>query len=420
MQSDDNVTVMFIGDTGSGKSALGNMFLKQMKFEESEKPAPCTLIPTYHSTTIDGRVRGVIDTEGFDDGEHITEEQIHKLAQVMKHFDGGINAIGVVIQASIMRFTSSVKDVIKFIYDAFGKQILTRLCIVFTFCDADFPDRDTKAKYYRPTVTNYLKKISGEDNIPDIPLFYVNCRKPDEEFVVEEMTRFYGWASVKTKIKSQDFKEVPLGYSVEDEEEVGVSLGCEQDGENTVEKFIDRKRKKVTPNNGDPARYTEWTTTKEYTQVVVQVLTEDEKNKHHSYEYENGNKYEVLVDMQRKVSINNKTGEKKEGPWYEVNRQRRLVSKTTVSEDVVEAKECIPCDGGYKMVTFKKKRQIKVDPDGNVSYGEYSEVPDSRQESMIKTEPQIIREERSDDDDDGLNKVLQVIGSVAGIFKMFL
>lgn len=391
MEAQDNdVTVMFIGDTGSGKSSVGNLFLGEKVFEESQKPQPCTLTPTYHTSIVAGVKRIVIDTEGFDDGRHITEEQIHNLAQMLKHYQGGINSIGIVIQAQVMRFTQGVKDVIKFVYDALGKQVITHLCVMFTFCSTKFPNRDIKKNEYRKILEEYIKEISGIEEVPNIPMYFVNCAKPNKEFVKNEMTQFFGWSSSRSKIKPSDFEEVPLGYKVEDEEEKDVSLGCFKDGLNTIERFVDRKRKKITPNNGDQPRFTDWETTREYTKTVTEVKIEERNNQHHSFVTENGKKYEILVDEQRTVTLDYKTGKKTEGPWGEVNRSKRLIAQSSSHEEEVEDKAYMPCEGGYKLVTYKKKRQIRTDPDGNVSYGEWTEVYGSRNEQKVNVEPRVV------------------------------
>lgn len=62
------VVLMVIGDTGTGKSSFGNLYLGRPAFKESDSPAPVTLESTSASSVVDGITRTVIDTEGLSDG----------------------------------------------------------------------------------------------------------------------------------------------------------------------------------------------------------------------------------------------------------------------------------------------------------------------------------------------------------------
>lgn len=386
---EEDVTVMFIGDTGSGKSSMGNMFLGKNVFEVSDNPNPCTFIPKCYREVVNGRGRKVIDTEGFNDGHHVSEDQIHRLAEMLKNCDEGINAVGVVIQGTECRFTKGVRDVIKFIYDAFGSQVLSHLCIIFTFCSATYPDRKQTNIDYKKTMSDYLAEISGLHDIPSVPIFYVNCAKPDQEFVKSEMTLFYGWASMNKQMRSHDFEEAQLGYRVEEEEDIGHSLGMFDDGDNTIEKFVDRKRMKLISNDGTQIHYRDWVNTKKYSKLVIQVLYESRKNQHHCFEYKDGKKYEIFIDQVRKITINHKTGQKTESPWGEVNRRCELVSESSTTEEIVDETQYEACDGGFMEITYKKKRSVNVDENGKPSFGEYVIVPGTRSEKKIDVAPRI-------------------------------
>lgn len=87
-----DTTVLLVGDTGTGKSSFGNLYLGEVVFIANDSPNPVTLeaIEKSKEVTIEtknGTKRGikrVIDTEGFVSGNSITSEQIRNLAKFLK------------------------------------------------------------------------------------------------------------------------------------------------------------------------------------------------------------------------------------------------------------------------------------------------------------------------------------------------
>ena len=77
--SRNEVTVLLIGDTGTGKSTFGNYYLQKNVFEESDSDEPVTTEPVAKSNVINGCTRWAIDTEGLNDGQSINAVQIQKL-----------------------------------------------------------------------------------------------------------------------------------------------------------------------------------------------------------------------------------------------------------------------------------------------------------------------------------------------------
>ncbi|EAY13537.1 hypothetical protein TVAG_343660 [Trichomonas vaginalis G3] len=392
MDVENNVCVMFIGDTGSGKSSLGNLYLKDTIFDTSQKPCACTLVPKQQTKLVNGMERIVIDTEGFDDGDHITEEQIQRLAQYLKSFPIGINAIGIVIQAQLLRLTKGVKDVVKFIYDAFGDVILSHLCVFWTFCSKEFPDRDIKEKEYKPMLEKYLQSISGAKTVPNIPFYYVNTQTPDVEFCVQSMTLFHGWAVSRQKFSSSEIKDATFGYSTEEEKEERVKVDTFTEGKITYEKYIDRARLKIIPNgNKNDFHYTDWETVKEYNEKIEEVTEETQNNVLSGYVNENGNKYEIRHDLVREVKFNFKTNERKEGNWSIKNENKILVGETKTHEELTEKSWIEITEGGYNQIAASFKRIVKINPDGDASFGEYEEIPGTRRVHFVKNEPVVIK-----------------------------
>jgi predicted GTPase len=91
------VTVVVIGTTGNQKSSFGNRYCRANVFPAEDSTTPVTRDPQARSSTIDGVVRQVIDTEGHADGNSISSVQIQKLAVFMRDWPDGVNGVAVVL-----------------------------------------------------------------------------------------------------------------------------------------------------------------------------------------------------------------------------------------------------------------------------------------------------------------------------------
>ncbi|EAY04840.1 hypothetical protein TVAG_226530 [Trichomonas vaginalis G3] len=392
MDDDNSVVVMLVGDPGSGKSSFGNLYLKKEAFETSQRPLPCTLIPNYESNVVDGMERTVIDTEGFDDGVHSVEEQIQRLAVMLRRYNIGISAIGVVIQAEQLRITQGVKNVIKFVYDAFGDVILSHLCIIFTHCTRRFPDRTIKNNSYKNAIIKYLTEISGKDTIQGLPIYYFNCMKPEKDFVAENLMHFHGWVASRQKFCSSEVRDADFGYTTQEEKEEGHSIGIVTEGNITYENFIDRMRVKYIPNNNsEKPSYSEWETTKEYRKKIKEVSEERVDNSFLCYSFEGDKKYEITIDKVRTITVDFETGQVEHGPWGEIARHKKVVDSTKEREETTTSSWVEVVKGGYNIVCAKFRRKIIITPDGNVNFGDEIEIPGTRVSQFIKNEVVVVK-----------------------------
>ncbi|KAA6402434.1 MAG: putative AIG1 family protein [Streblomastix strix] len=262
------VVLMVIGDTGTGKSSFGNLYLGRPAFKESDSPAPVTLESTSASSVVDGITRTVIDTEGLSDGQNSTAEQVQKLALFLRGWNEGVNAIGVCLNGQHDRFSQSVKDIIRFAYNAFGtKEALGHIFIVFTNCFAFLPNKPNctvKTTEYQQYVQNFLKEISGAPQVPEIPIFFVDTQDADGYETKQSMIQIHGFALERQPMDSRGFKAVPIHDKIDEQFQVGVFVDYEYEGDTRYKKLIDRKRQKITPYNGDDIRYSNWDIIKSY------------------------------------------------------------------------------------------------------------------------------------------------------------
>jgi hypothetical protein len=263
------ITCILIGDTGAGKSELGNRYLQDRVFQTSDSPDPVTLAPQVRSKSVNGMTRYVIDTEGHADGNSVSSTQIEKLAVFLRGWEHGVNGVGVVLNGQHDRFSQGVKDTLLWAYNTFAtKAALGHMCIIFTRCydGVPLPNLEKKQTEYRLRVQQFLEKISGSREVPVIPIFFVDSQNLTSPETEHNMVQFHGWLAGRSPLSTKQVKAMTLREKVEDQYESHVFSHYRYAGpENNKVRYAvyeDKKRKKITPYNGDPARYSEWQVTR--------------------------------------------------------------------------------------------------------------------------------------------------------------
>lgn len=124
----------------------------------------------------------------------------------------------------------------------------------------------------------------------------------------------------------------------------------------------------------------------------MEVHEENQNNVLVGYTHENGNKYEIRHNLVREVTFFFKTNEKKEGNWTIARENKVLVGETKTHEEVIEKESTEPAEGGYNRIKASFKRMIKINPDGEASFGEFQEIPGTRISNFAKNKPVVIKE----------------------------
>lgn len=387
MENRKSATVMLIGDTGAGKSTFGNLFLKESAFKSSEEAETCTLHPVAHTSSVNGIERTVIDTAGFCDTGKVSDDQIHELGTMLRRYSAGINAVCLVLNGTMPRFSQNVKNLLTFMYNFCGKPLLSHLCIVFTNCDKDKPDRDIKKRSFKKCVDQCLSSASGEDDIPHIPMYFVDSTQPSADWVIEEMTSLYGWVVCKNMMNTEKFVDTSFGETREEVVELGVKIDEFKEGNRIFDRLVDRKCMKVTPNDGRDPTYTEWVNIKEYSVPSREERVEKghEVTDAHPV-YKNGNKYKRILIQERKVIYDLKENRViEEGQYTTVGERLQLIGTSRTDVDIEPKKEIVPDRWGYTTITWSEKVIKTIDPDGRVSNIERKIVEGSRREDYTRT-----------------------------------
>jgi predicted GTPase len=156
-------TLIVIGETGAGKSELGNAILQRAAFFASPEPESVTMKTSAETSEIDGIQRTVIDTQGLDDSKGVDSAHIQQMVQFLKSYQGGANAVALVLNGQADRLTAGIQKLIRLLHVFFNDpKFWYHFCIIFTKCRADEDvHKDVKRSIYRDKVMKLAIECSG-------------------------------------------------------------------------------------------------------------------------------------------------------------------------------------------------------------------------------------------------------------------
>lgn len=152
------ITILVIGETGSGKTTLINSFVNavmgitiSMKFRYFIISENDQNLSQAHSQTQDvtiykirsnkGKCYKVIDTPGYGDVRGINQDKIitEKISKLFNEELHTVNAICFVARSSAPRLTPTNKYILHSILELFGEDVIPNFIAMLTFCDAELP-----------------------------------------------------------------------------------------------------------------------------------------------------------------------------------------------------------------------------------------------------------------------------------------
>uniref|UniRef100_A0A087X5N9 AIG1-type G domain-containing protein n=1 Tax=Poecilia formosa TaxID=48698 RepID=A0A087X5N9_POEFO len=129
----NDMRIVMVGKTGTGKSATGNTILGRECFESKCSASSLTIGCSKVSSNVDGQQVAVIDTPGLFDTRFGEDKTRKDLSQCIRYASPGPHIFLVVV--SISRFTEEEKQSVQKIQEIFGEAAERYCMVLFTHGD---------------------------------------------------------------------------------------------------------------------------------------------------------------------------------------------------------------------------------------------------------------------------------------------
>lgn len=399
----DKISLLLLGDAAAGKSSFGNLFLGEELLEESQSSYPVTKKAITKSVTaVDGTTKTVIDTEGFNSGETVNDEQIRSITTALRRFKDGINGVALVLNGQCPRFSQTVKDILWFVNDCFGTpEVFRHICIVFTRVYAavpNYPNRDQLREEYGEAVRQFLQVFSNEI-IPKVNCYFVDSKDPKGAETEKNLAQLEEWLLSREAMATAAIREAAFQYTVQYEERKRISVGFYVSGDTKYEKFEDQRRTVLIPNNGDSRRYTAWEGIHSYAEAIERTRIEKKEKVTKGKVFKGNVCYMQLADQERVVTIDLRTQNVTESPWHDTRtslvevgrRTERTLRRTMEREEKVVHHQKVghiwfltSDETTYEIyrITYNEEATEITDFDGKTFVTEWRIVPGSHQKTL--------------------------------------
>ncbi|KAG4085980.1 P-loop containing nucleoside triphosphate hydrolase protein [Neocallimastix lanati (nom. inval.)] len=193
--------LILIGETGVGKSNLGNFILEKQVFKVSDDPNSETKITQGDHGDGERSDIFVIDTPGLQDAQGTDKEHLTQMIDYIKA-NPGLQGIVVVINYQQPRLALHIKTILQILCNVFpSSSFWSHVAIVWTKFFYYLPPnmknkRETTSSKYAQEILELVRSANGDSSIQSFPTFFVdtdfNRKDPD---TCVEINKLIDWVS---------------------------------------------------------------------------------------------------------------------------------------------------------------------------------------------------------------------------------
>lgn len=374
-------TVLFIGMAGSGKSTVLNAITQSKNYKVSSGANQCTLQSCLRQEVIEGNIMYAIDTPGFGIDNQNTENEIYDL---IKNWELGITVIVIVVPYCRI-FHKDTMNLLKFAVDLYkndGKkddkqkdeiEIEYHICFMFTFWPENPSDEMRSTQKHR----NYLKTITGRENVMDIASFVFSTDENVQKLTDEYLRDFRKYIFTINPLEREKVKRAHFGY----EEQIiieSIPCGIRYEKNKLFQVFDDVQKIAYIPNDGGKITYSEDIIHNERTEVIEKTFKEKEKNLKRN-EIKGDNLITITFDRYRIVSYNYKDAKKiyRTG-WIEIIKNTSFMKYKTYTLETNDDEEEYKETTSSIIVKHLYLKRYKIENlNGEISYTDWEEYKQS-------------------------------------------
>ncbi|GAB1220668.1 hypothetical protein ENUP19_0056G0027 [Entamoeba nuttalli] len=262
--SEDNpkqTKLLLIGETGNGKSSLGNFILKKNVFEVGDSPNSETREVVGEKGEGDRSDLIVIDTPSLQESKEFNEKFLNDIVDIVKE-QGGINGIVIVLNYNTNRISNNIKIMIQIMSKIFPLQyFLKHICIVWNKCYYYISDRqltnqkEIKKNEFLPELLRRTEINKTNEDI-DIPMYYGDS-EPDKRYdnsrSENEIERLIEWGRRinPINIDTSNQEKAPVIEEKEETESMG-------NNDKQIITQVKRKRREIRIGFNGEIKYGDW------------------------------------------------------------------------------------------------------------------------------------------------------------------
>jgi GTPase SAR1 family protein len=259
--------MLLVGETGNGKSSLGNFILNRKVFSVSNDPKAETKITRGEHGINETQDIFVIDTPGLQDSEGSDKEHLIQMVEYIKS-NPGLQGIIIVFNFHQPRLAMYIKTLIKLLCNVFpGGNFWSHVALVWTKFYYYLPEEvrkqsGTTVSKLMPEILELVRNTNGDNSINSFPTFFVDSDfEKKDQFSCEEINRLIAWVHQLQPIDVSKVKEAdPNIKEVIEEEDIRETKSVEGNVEHIKKEYF--KRNKEIHYDGSIS-YTNWEKTKE-------------------------------------------------------------------------------------------------------------------------------------------------------------